>query len=263
MIPKDGYIHRRRQSKTQLSAKQNADSTLFSNRRDMIAVLGVLVAVTVAGMYFTGNLQLPTLDASGLTGLFTVIPKITYVCLNGTIVSNFSSCENISSTCPDFKFHDELAGLKYNSFGMLFDKINYSINFTCNYSCSNMSLEIYQEKQIDKLEIPENLSLNVEDFPLIAEGHVKIYVKRFCELDNLTEYTFLNGFVVYDFYKYSEIDYQQKITTNAITVKDSDWIRYIIDKAFYIIIVILIPVLLFIIKKIRDRRKIKDLKYFG
>lgn len=78
---------------------QAGAKALFSSRRNMIAVLGVLVAVAAAGMYFTGNLQVPTIDASGLTGLFAGKPKVTYVCADGvTTVENMTMCPTTTTT---------------------------------------------------------------------------------------------------------------------------------------------------------------------
>jgi hypothetical protein len=78
---------------------QAGAKALFSSRRNMIAVVGVLVAAAVAGLYFTGNLQVPTLDASGLTGLFTGKPKVTYVCADGvTTVDNMTMCPTTTTT---------------------------------------------------------------------------------------------------------------------------------------------------------------------
>jgi hypothetical protein len=78
---------------------QAGAKALFSSRRNMIAVVGVLVAAAVAGLYLTGNLQMPTLDASGLTGLFTGKPKVTYVCADGvTTVDNMTMCPTTTTT---------------------------------------------------------------------------------------------------------------------------------------------------------------------
>ena len=69
---------------------------LFSNRRNMIAVVGVLAIAAVAGLYFTGNLNLPNI--SGLTGLFTK-PRVTYVCSDGvTTVENMTMCPTTTTT---------------------------------------------------------------------------------------------------------------------------------------------------------------------
>jgi hypothetical protein len=70
---------------------------LFSNRRNMIAAVGVLAIVAVAALYLTGNLNLP--NFSGLTGLFSSKPKITYVCSDGvTTVENMTMCPTTTTT---------------------------------------------------------------------------------------------------------------------------------------------------------------------
>ncbi|MFH1623403.1 MAG: hypothetical protein ABIA12_02730 [Candidatus Aenigmatarchaeota archaeon] len=64
---------------------------LFSNRRNAIAIVGVLVVIAISALYFTGNFNLP--DISGLTGLLAGKPKVTYVCADGvTTVENVTMC---------------------------------------------------------------------------------------------------------------------------------------------------------------------------
>jgi len=81
-----------------VSGKLSAGAkALFSNKRNMAAVVGVLAIVAVAALYLTGNLNLP--NFSGLTGLFSSKPKITYVCSDGvTTVENMTMCPTTTTT---------------------------------------------------------------------------------------------------------------------------------------------------------------------
>jgi len=64
---------------------------VFSNRRNVIAIVGALVVIAVGALYFTGDFNLP--DLSGLTGLLSGKPKVTYVCADGvTTVENMTMC---------------------------------------------------------------------------------------------------------------------------------------------------------------------------
>jgi len=70
---------------------------IFSNRRNVAAMVGAVALVAVAWLFFTGNLKVP--DTSGLAGIFSPKPAVTYVCSDGlTTVENLTMCPTTTTT---------------------------------------------------------------------------------------------------------------------------------------------------------------------